>query len=413
MLRFPEIIAMAIQSLGANKLRSFLTMLGISIGVFSVVGVMTALEAMKTSINSGLNVLGAGVFSIQKLPAIQTHASRWKYRNRPRFTWREVQRFKELMADYTEFICVKLEADWGVKVSYQDRETAPRMGVIGTNEFFLPTNNYQLHYGRNLTPEDINFARPVVVINSAVERVLFPHENPLDKWITVGKFRYRVVGVLQEKGRIFGEDQDTLLLIPITRFFGEYGQGDRWRSLSLQVQALSPADLPRTLDAAVGAFRTARGLEPEEENNFEVVTNDSLIEAFDNIAKYVQAGGFLISIIALAAAGVGIMNIMLVSVTERTREIGVRKSLGARKKDILRQFLLEAVFLSEIGGLIGILLGILAGNIAAHFLQAQMIFPWFWAVFAFAVSSLVGIFFGTYPAIKAAGLHPVDALRYE
>ncbi|MDX2110261.1 MAG: ABC transporter permease [Verrucomicrobiota bacterium] len=412
-MRFREILLMAIGSLGANKLRSILTMLGITIGVFSVVGVMTALEAVKESINSGLNVMGAGVFSVQRMPAIQTHSTWWKYRNRPIITWRQAEQFQKLMAEYTERICVKISNDFASKVSYQDRETAPRMGIVGTNEFFIFTNNHKLNYGRNLTSEDIEFARPVVVINSAVERVLFPQENPLDKMITVGKFRYRVVGVLEEKGKILGDDQDRLMLIPITRFFGEYGQGNRWQSISIQVQAKSLAEFAQTQDAATGAFRSARGLDAEDENNFELVTNDSLIEAFDKVAVIVQIAGFIISIIALITAGVGIMNIMLVSVTERTREIGVRKSIGARSRDILKQFLLEAIFLSELGALGGILLGAGVGNIAAKLLNADMIFPWFWAIFAIVICSGVGIVFGIYPAWKASRLHPVEALRYE
>lgn len=412
-LRPSDLLSMAGASLKANKLRSFLTMLGITVGVFSVVGVMTALSAVKESIDSGLNVLGAGVFSVQRFPAIRTHSTYWKYRNRPPIDYRTAKRFQKEMEQTTPVVCLKYPTDWGIKVSYGNRETAPRMGVIGTNEHFLVTNNFRLNYGRNLTEDDLTFVRPVVVINSAIERLLFPHENPLDKWITVGRFRYRVVGVLEEKGKIFGEDQDTVLLVPASRIVSEYGDANRWEEFSLQVQAPNPLVYNETWEAAIGAMRLARGLPPEKVNDFEIVSNDSLLDAFNKVAVVVQTGGFIISFIALAAAGVGIMNIMLVSVTERTREIGIRKSLGARRRDILRQFLLEAVFLAQVGGLFGILLGAAAGNTAAHFMNAQAIFPWFWAAAAVAICGLVGVSFGLYPAWKAARLHPVEALRYE
>jgi putative ABC transport system permease protein len=220
-----------------------------------------------------------------------------------------------------------------------------------------------------------------------------------------------VIGVLATKGSSFGQSQDNFVVIPITQFMEVYGRARR--SVGINVQAVNQAELVATQERAIGVMRLVRSLEPEDRNDFEVFSNESLIEAFNNIAGVVAVGAFVISAIALLASGVGVMNIMLVSVTERTKEIGIRKSIGAKKRNILNQFLIEATLLSMMGGLAGILFGVLGGNIAATFFNAEMIFPWGWAIAGLLVCSAIGIGFGLYPAYKAASLDPIEALRYE
>jgi putative ABC transport system permease protein len=222
---------------------------------------------------------------------------------------------------------------------------------------------------------------------------------------------YTVVGVLAEKGTSFGESQDDFFLMPITRFFENYGEANR--TVNIATQPFSTELYSRTLDKGISAIRIARGLRAEQENDFEIYTNDSLKSAFVSVAGIISIGAFVISFIALIAAGIGIMNIMLVSVTERTKEIGVRKSIGARSKDILRQFLTEAVFISEAGGILGIILGIIAGDLLAAWLKVDLIFPYGWAIAGLVVCSVIGIGFGLYPAYRAASLDPIEALRYE
>jgi len=217
--------------------------------------------------------------------------------------------------------------------------------------------------------------------------------------------------VLAQRGDMFGESMDGLVMIPYTRFVAN--NWHRWRSMSIAIQAPSAEEMLATEDTAIGAMRLVRELEPEDENNFEVTSNEALQATYAEIAFMIGTGGLGISGVALVCAGVGIMAIMLVSVTERTREIGVRKSLGARKVNILVQFLLEAVFLSEAGAVLGIVGGIVVGNVAASFLNAEMIVPWFWMAVAVTICSFIGIGFGLYPAWRAASLRPVDALRYE
>jgi putative ABC transport system permease protein len=220
-----------------------------------------------------------------------------------------------------------------------------------------------------------------------------------------------IIGVLAEKGTSFGQSQDDICIIPITRFFENFGSAQR--SVNIATQSFSQEAYNRTLDKAIGSMRIARGLKPNEADDFEIYSNDSLKSAFASIAGVVRIGAFVISAIALIAAGVGIMNIMLVSVTERTKEIGIRKSIGARSRDILRQFLTEAVFISEAGGVMGILIGVIGGNVLAAWLEADLIFPFGWALAGLLVCSGIGIGFGFYPAYRAASLDPIEALRFE
>jgi putative ABC transport system permease protein len=240
---------------------------------------------------------------------------------------------------------------------------------------------------------------------------LFPHESPIGKVIRMSGHTYSIVGVLAEKGTSFGQSQDDICIMPITRFFENYGEANR--TVNIATQPFTTQLYNRTLDKGISAMRIARQLNADQENDFEIYTNDSLKSAFISVASVVRVGAFVISFIALVAAGIGIMNIMLVSVTERTKEIGVRKSIGARSRDILRQFLTEAVLISEAGGIAGIILGVVFGNILAAWLQADLIFPFGWALAGLVVCSAIGIGFGLYPAYRAASLDPIEALRFE
>jgi putative ABC transport system permease protein len=283
--------------------------------------------------------------------------------------------------------------------------------MTGTDENFLSSRNFDVAAGRNIGPGDVEFGRAVAVIGNGIAERIFLNEDPLGKAVRMDGQSYTVIGVLAAKGSSFGQSQDNFVVIPITQFMEVYGRARR--SVGINVQAVNQAELVATQERAIGVMRLVRSLEPEDRNDFEVFSNESLIEAFNNIAGVVAVGAFVISAIALLASGVGVMNIMLVSVTERTKEIGIRKSIGAKKRNILNQFLIEATLLSMMGGLAGILFGVLGGNIAATFFNAEMIFPWGWAIAGLLVCSAIGIGFGLYPAYKAASLDPIEALRYE
>lgn len=406
-----EIVVMGLVSLNSNKLRSSLTILGIAIGVFSVVGVMTALSAMRSSIDKGLEVFAGGTFQISKYPAIQVNDGWWNYRDRPRIDYRQARRFKLLMESESEAeVCLYLGGGREI-ASYKEHKTDRNLRIVGTNENYLECFPMDVEFGRNLVAEDVEFNRTVTVIGSEVAKLLFPDEDPLGKQIVQRGTKYTVVGVLKEKGQSFGNNPDVVVLIPITRYLSL--RANDWTSLNVAVKAPDITVMPAYQDQAIGILRTVRGLDPEDPNNFEITSNDAIQDMFDKIAFVVGTGGLIISAIALATAGVGVMNIMLVSVTERTREIGIRKSIGARKKDVLKQFLLEAIFLSEVGGVVGIIIGVIGGNAIAMGMHVSAIFPWFWAGVAVVTCSVIGIVFGMYPAWKAASLHPIDALRFE
>jgi putative ABC transport system permease protein len=252
----------------------------------------------------------------------------------------------------------------------------------------------------------------VCVMGNTVMKKLFPQGSALGESIKFMGVNYQVIGTLEPKGGFGGQAQDNFIIIPITTGLNRFG-GAQWRSLALYVQAHSQADMEETIEQVRGVLRKVRKVPPGEADDFEISSNDSLIAQFRDLTLAVRAGVAVISSIALLAAGVGIMNIMLVSVTERTREIGIRRAVGAKKRNILTQFIMEAVVICEVGGLIGVALGIAGGNLGAHFMKLPPVFPVDWAVIGLAICSVVGIVFGTYPAIKAANLDPVESLRYE
>jgi len=405
-----ETVRLAVTALRTNKLRSFLTMLGVAIGVFSVIGVMTALGVIATSIENGLSFLGSNLFQFAKYPAINTGGNpELKYANWRNITFAEATEYKRLMEGQAGAICLKV-FDGGKPASYA-RAKLQGLTLVGTNENFLIANSYTLGYGRNLSPDDVELARSVVVVGTRIEKGLFPNQSPLGKTIKINEKPYQIVGVLAEKGSNFGQSQDDIMIVPITRFFDDFGW--QYRTINIATQSTSQATYNQTLDKAIGAMRAARGLKLGQENDFALYSNDTMVAAFAQIADQIRIGAFVVSAIALLAAGIGIMNIMLVSVTERTREIGLRKAVGAKRNDIVQQFLLEAIVLSEIGGVVGIIVGVLGGNGVALWLDVAMVFPWGWAITGLVVCSLIGTGFGFYPAWKAARLDPIDALRYE
>ena len=406
---FSELLRLALASLSANKLRSILTMLGIAVGVFSVIGVMTAITAMQSSITSGLNVLGANSFQISKFPAVNFGGPDRRFANRKDISYAQARRFQELMEGVAEVSPILRRG--GRQLFHQDRRTNPNVLFGGADQNYTEAYNFTLAQGRNLSREDVEFGRPVMVIGHDIYKRLFVDEDPIGRDIRVDGQRYTVIGVFEEKGTRFGESQDGFVIVPITRFLAVYGQ--MGRSIRLNVQAPDTESLPRVQDHAIGAMRVIRGLDPEQANDFEVFSNDSLIRSFNEISGVVALGAFVISAIALAAAGVGIMNIMLVSVTERTKEIGVRKSLGAKRSAVLRQFLVEAVILSVLGGFAGVAFGVLLGNVLALSMGVPLVMPWLWAGIGVGICAGIGVAFGYYPARRAASLDPIEALRFE
>jgi len=406
---FIEVLRLAFAALSANKLRSSLTILGISVGVFSVIGVMTVIAGLRGQVEKNLAVLGSATFQINKYPAINFSNPYDRFRNRRDITYSMADRFKELMGDSVRVnLTIKRS---NLRVVNGDRRTNPNTVLVGTDENFIAARNYDLSDGRNLGAEDVAFGRPICVIGDDVAKVLFPNESPIGQTVRINGQTFTVVGQFTPKGTSFGQSQDNFVIVPITRWLAIYGRA--WRSIGMTVQSPSQVELVATQDKAMGVMRRVRELDPEDGNDFEVFSNDSLIESFNKIADVISVGAFVISAIALLAAGVGVMNIMLVSVTERTKEIGVRKSIGARQRNILMQFLIEAVALSLIGGLVGVTIGVLGGIAVAIYMNGALVLPWGWVAAGLLVCGGIGVIFGIYPAWKAARLDPIEALRYE
>jgi putative ABC transport system permease protein len=406
-----ESLTMALAAIRINKMRSILTLLGIAVGVFSIISVMTGMGVLLSSIESGLSQLGANTFQVQRMPAFQTGdpRERAKYRNRKYISFLEGTKVKENTTLAKE---VGLEAwTFGKTISTLTGEkTNPNVQLAGEDLEGFSTNNWSIGDGRLFTQDELNSGRKVAILGLQVQKKLFPKSDPIDQTIRVDGDEYKIIGTIEPKGGMLGGNQDNFIVIPLHTLFRKYG---RERDMHIMVQALSRETIDECIEQVRGILRTARKVEPGKPDDFHIFSNDSLIEQFKDFTKYLRIGILVVSAIALIAAGVGIMNIMLVSVTERTREIGIRKAIGAKKTSILNQFILEAIVLSEFGGLIGIVLGIVAGNVLAFSLDVPPIIPWDWVVIGFVVCSIIGVIFGVYPAWKAANLDPIESLRYE
>ena len=400
---------MAIDAIRQNKLRSILTLLGISIGVFSVIGVMTAIRTLESSVQSGLNVFAANTFVIQKYPSIQIGRRDKKIRNRKNIDYDQYKKLKE-RAKLPVLVSVS-EGSSIRNVKYKDISVKNYVSLLGGDEGSIRMYKTFISDGRNIAPDDVRYARNVCVLGMDVVDRLFPFEDPLSKKIQIEGLNYYVIGVAERQGEAFGQSQDNYIAIPITNYLQKFS--NKWTTLSINVEAASEKDYDKTREEVIGIMRTIRKVKAGEDNDFELETNDEMIETFSGFTSGIKLFALSVSIIALVVAGIGIMNIMLVSVTERIKEIGIRKAIGATKQDILTQFLMEAVFLSEFGGIVGIIMGISAGNLVSFIFKIPAVIPIDWAIIGLAVCSLIGIGFGIYPAWKAAQLDPIESLRFE
>jgi len=406
-----ESFYMALNAIAAHKLRSCLTLLGVLIGVFSIIVVMTAMRVLKNNIESEMSQLGANTFAIQKWPAVQFEGpTGWeKIRRRASITYAQGKLVTEKA---TLASAVGIEEDfWGGQMETRFQKSAPGVMTWGETPGSFPAKNWIVADGRALTDSDVENARDVCILADGLSRSLFPFGSPVGEKLKIDGINYQVVGVLAPKGASMDGSQDNFVIIPITTGLNRFGSW--FRSLTILVQAQDKASYDDCVEQVRGILRVARKVPPGEDDDFELFSNDSIIAQFNNFTRTVRIGVAVVSSIALLAAGIGIMNIMLVSVTERTREIGIRRAIGAKKRNIMAQFIVEAVVLCEVGGVLGVLLGILGGNAVAFFMKVPPVIPLDWITLGLVICSVVGIVFGTYPAYKAANLDPIESLRYE
>ncbi|MDP5957466.1 MAG: ABC transporter permease [Candidatus Marinimicrobia bacterium] len=405
-----ESFRMAIESIRQNKLRSILTLLGISIGVFSVIGVMTAIRTLESSVNSQLDIFGTNTFMIQKSPAIQIHGpGNNKIRKRKNILYTHYEELKQ-RAKLPRQVSV-VDGTGERNIQYKDKRLKKTAELSGVDEWGLRSFKTYLADGRNFMEDDIRFYRSVTILGPDLADILFPFEDPIGKVIQIKGLDYTVIGITERKGQAFGQSQDYFVMIPISVYIQRFS--NRWTSLGINVEAESTELYEKTMDEVIGLMRVIRKVPPKEENDFAVISNEELMETFAGFTGGIKLFAGAVSVIALLVAGIGIMNIMLVSVTDRIKEIGVRKAIGATKRDILTQFLMEAIFLSQFGGIVGVILGIAGGNLIALLLKVPAVIPMDWAFYGMAVCSFIGIGFGIYPAYRAANLDPIESLRFE
>jgi putative ABC transport system permease protein len=407
---------MSLQAIRANKLRSSLTLVGIILGVASIIAVMTGISVVQGTMEKEMSILGAQTFQVQKWPSgFSTDEERREAMRRPPVTLSDAQAIR----DHVQSVDIVGAEIWqfGFKAEYRGEETNDNVQICGGTPEYPQNNTHFVGYGRNISQTDVRAARKVVVIGHAIAQRLYPFVDPVGRDIRVDGRKYAIVGVFDEKKSAFGGGYDNYVLMPVTTFVNTYGMTDPngfERSVNITVHAKSPELIDDAIEETRQVLRRVRGVRRGEKDNFEYFNSESTINEFNQMTAGIKVGAFIIGIIALLVAGIGIMNIMLVSVTERTKEIGIRKSLGAKPRYILRQFLLEAIVLCNVGGVIGVAVGFGIGNLMVVASSSfEAVVPVEWAVIGLLFCTAVGIIFGMLPAIKASRLNPIDALRFE
>jgi putative ABC transport system permease protein len=404
-----DTVVAALRTLAAHKLRSALTLLGIVIGVVAVVAMAATIEGLRRKINEDLAQLGTGVFQIQKWPAGGFGPRNMaKYERRKNFTLREV----EILQSQCES-CLRVggeawEAERDVKTG--DRAIRSMVSVVGATAAFFDNNGFSLAEGRFFTEGEALGGVNSIVIGADVVDLLFPDQPAVGQYMRVRGRRFRVIGTMARRGAQLGGSMDNLIVIPLTAFMPIYGTA---RSLNVTIAALDPERIGRTQDEVIAIVRRVRGVPPEAENDFDMFSNDSMQDTFNNLSAIIASVSVGICAIALLIGGIGVMNIMLVSVTERTSEIGVRRALGARRRRILAQFVVEAVMLTSLGGAIGVGLGWSLSALIQVLVGIPTAVPAWAVVLSMASAGGVGLVFGIYPAWRASRLDPVEAMRRE
>lgn len=408
---FRENVRIALNSIKTQILKTILTVVIISLGIMALVGTLSGVDAMESNFGGNFDTMGSNTFNIQRYElSIQTGGGEREKIN-PVISYNNVRSFVEKYEyPYTQ-TSVSFQCTRNAEVKYENEKTDPDVQVYGANEHYLANTGSKVEFGRGLTPFDIENNSKVCVIGSDFTKNLFALDNPIDKTISIRGVKFKVIGVLESKGSSFGNNQDLKVVIPIKVARGIYTAPNINYTISTKVDENDM--IKGAQDEAIRVFRNVRKLQPLEDNNFGIQRSDDLISIIGEVSSFLRISAWIISIITILGSSIALMNIMLVTVSQRTREIGIRKAIGAKRSTISTQFFMEAIVIGQFGCVLGILLGILVGYVMAMVFDVEFQIPWVAMIWAVVMSFLVALISGIYPAAKAARLDPIESLRYE
>jgi putative ABC transport system permease protein len=410
---FYESIIIALNNVWANKLRATLTLLIIAFGIAALVGILTAIDSAIFSMTDSFSSLGSNSFTIRpKMTEVSSTVRGRKIKRSEPITYKQAMKFKDRF-DMNGRVSVSFRVNSNSTVKYKEEQTNPVISLFGVDENEIYARGHNIEHGRFFNEKDINHASHLTVIGMFIAKTLFNDqaEKAVGKVILINGKRFKVAGVLEEEGSSMNQNSDKKIMIPVTLAKHIYGTERTYYSISVSVSRVD--NLDAIISESIGLMRNARGLKAKEENDFEIGTSEGLQAIIKDNTTSLRMGAIIIGIITLFGAAIGLMNIMLVSVTERTKEIGIIKAIGATRQAIINQFLIEAVIICQMGGILGIILGMFAGNSVSLIFGGDFVVPWAWIILGIVLCTIVGLISGLYPALKAARLDPIESLRYE
>lgn len=410
-MSFFETLMVSFRNVRKNLLRSILTMMIIAFGIMALVGILTAIDTILYSMNDNFSSLGANSFSIQRTDIGGNQEGRQRKRG-PIISFRQAEEFSERY-DFPGIVTLGLNATRSATVKYENIKSNPTVAVRGIDDHYLDVFAYDLEFGRNLTSQETQRGGYNAIIGAEIVELLFDgqSERAMGKSISVGSHKFKVIGIMASQGSSMNSNADRMVYIPLLTAKNLYGSENS--HYYIDVATINTSQMDDAIAYTTGLMRNVRRLKAKEENDFEIRTSAGILTILQDITFELRMATIAIGLMTLFGAAIGLMNIMLVSVTERTKEIGVIKALGATEKNILTQFLAEATIICQLGGIAGIILGILIGNLVTLLIGGKFLIPWAWIALGLVVCLVVGLMSGLYPALRAARLDPIEALRYE